>query len=255
MVIFDYWIIFQRMIAQCMRPGHFILRKQWIAYTRFLEMEFFPLLLHRNIECIDFEITPHEIRPLLKSQTIGRSVHFPDSHDIARHFHDMGLRKLRFETRLESNQVSDVLNLFCHIAPDIKRKERGQRIIRKDIWDPLHAQEGLKRYCAQIRLEQNDTLIDIRYSYCQLTFSKVVSHLKKFGKVFKDHRWFFYAAPRFSLVLTIGFIVIPLLFQYILPGFKMPAIIVIALLIGTLTYILFQTVGSIEYDKEEQAQQ
>lgn len=254
MFMLDKFIIIYRRMIYCLSPSHFLLRKEWLTYARYLEAEFFPKLFNEDIETVDIDVREDTLFPEASHKFLT-GLHFPNSANIAERMSSWGIKRLRLDVRLESNQIVDVLNLFCRIGSDLSGIQQGRKIYQREMISQLTSTEGLKRYCTQIRIVGNYTGIEIDYSYCQLTFSKVITHLKKLGKLFKDHRWFFYAAPRFSIIVGLLIFSLPVVLRYFFPGFGLIALIITSFLIAGLTYVVFQTIGSIEYDKEEQAQQ
>jgi serine phosphatase RsbU (regulator of sigma subunit) len=181
-------------------------------------------------------------------------------HALARFLHDVGVDTIVMDTELESNQVSDVLEMLWHIRHYLKGEKIGivARLLGRDkIHDSLVSGKGFHMACADVGIDVESRTLTIRNSYCQLLFSKAVTAYKQRVSGFKDHRAFFRAAPKYAF-LTALCIALP---EILLILFGWPQIIllvitpVVAVLVGFATYVVFQTIAAEEYDKEHQAKE
>ena len=157
---------------------------------------------------------------------------------------------IKLDTRLERNQIEDVLSFLYYYKQKIKKHNSGQNL--RGVIRHLFNSHGVHLACTRTCI-QNRTL-QISYSYCTLQFSNVVHWFERRNRNFRDHRTLFHAAPRYALLAMILFASPSIIYAVVSNQFYLLLIISLtsALLFG-LIYILFMVVGSIEYDNEEKA--
>ena len=162
---------------------------------------------------------------------------------------DFGIRHLELDSRLESNQLSDILALLFACRRDLRQAEP-----RRDdsLASRLRGNGGVTFACALTRI-QDDTL-SVSYSYCMTRFSRLVAWFKKRQRHLQDHRALFRAAPRYGVVLGLAPLGVFLLY-YINGSFwaLLFASLLAAAGVFATTYFFFMTVGSLVYDNEEKA--
>ncbi len=173
---------------------------------------------------------------------------------------EIGIRSLELDTDLESNQVSDVLEVLW----STRRRLTGQSprwwcqlLGRSAVFDALTSAAGLHISCAEARLMPQEGLLQVRNSYCPLTFSRAVTAYMQRNSAFRDHRAFFRAAPRYG-VLAALLVFIPIVGALLLgntPSLVLAIGFALALFVGLGMAVLFETIGAVEYDKEYQAKQ
>jgi serine phosphatase RsbU (regulator of sigma subunit) len=178
---------------------------------------------------------PHELDRFQKLWTFLKSIN---------------IDRIKLDTRLESNQIEDILSFLYYYQRKFRKHNSGRNIggIVKQLFNP----HGVHLACTQTCIE-NRTL-QIAYSYCTLQFSKVVHWFERRNRNFRDHRTLFHAAPRYALLIMIlvtspGIIytiVSGQFYFFLIMGFS-------AIFLFGLIYMLFMVVGSIEYDNEEKA--
>jgi serine phosphatase RsbU (regulator of sigma subunit) len=162
----------------------------------------------------------------------------------------VGIRELELDPRLESNQVVDVLTL---IYAERRALQDGSQPRR-----PSHpaarvlSPDGLDLACTVTRLGKGR--LTVSYSYCMTRFSRLVRWFKERQTHLRDHRALFRAAPRYAAVVALGPLVVFLLFAF----HGNWTLLLVSSLLGSAvmfgaTYLFFMTVGSVEYDNEEQA--
>jgi serine phosphatase RsbU (regulator of sigma subunit) len=162
----------------------------------------------------------------------------------------VGIRELELDPRLESNQVVDVLTL---IYAERRALQDGSQPRR-----PSHpaarilSPDGIDLACTVTRLGKGR--LTVSYSYCMTRFSRLVRWFKERQTHLRDHRALFRAAPRYAIVVALGPLAVFLL--YALHGSS--TLLLVTSLLGSAvmfgaTYLFFMTVGSVEYDNEEQA--
>lgn len=162
----------------------------------------------------------------------------------------IGINCIKLDTRLERNQIEDVMSFLYYYQRKIRKYNSGPNLggIIKQLFNP----HGVHVACTQTFIE-NRTL-HIAYSYCTLQFSNVVHWFERRNRNFRDHRTLFHAAPRYALFIMIlvtspGVIytlVTGQFYFFMIMGFS-------AIFLFGLIYMLFMVVGSIEYDNEEKA--
>jgi len=162
----------------------------------------------------------------------------------------LGIKTVDLDARLEQNQVRDVLRFLyaCRNRTDHNAPGRVSGNRPADM-----NSNGIIRFsCTRTSIESGT--LTIRYTYCVLLFSSFVEKFKGAHKTFRDHRALFNSAPRFAFIFG-PLILLPrlvLAFSYgnwtlfLIACFE-------GLLFMGFIYVFFMTVGSIEYDKEEQA--
>ncbi len=162
---------------------------------------------------------------------------------------DLGIRELELDPRLESNQVTDVLTLLF-----AERRALNGRRPRRDTHPAtlLRSADGLSHACTVTRLDADR--LTVSYSYCMTRFSRPVRWFKERQTHLRDHRSLFRAAPRYAVLVGLGPMAVFLLYAY---HGSWLLLLVTSLLgsifMGGTTYLFFMTVGSVEYDNEEQA--
>ena len=178
---------------------------------------------------------------------------------IAALMEQIGVEHIRLDPRLEANQFTDVVEMLWALRHRLQHlaqgKESGNCVVADLITRP-----GRRIACTQTHLDPATHTLSIRYSYCEQVFSRAVTTFKERAtNLFKDHRAFFRAAPRFAFIAMVlsGMPYLALAFS---PGLGALAYTLIALAacatcgaIAFITYVIFRTIGSIEYDKEQQA--
>ena len=152
---------------------------------------------------------------------------------VGRLLRKAGALRIEMSTRLESNQISDVLMLLA---------------LRRGL-DYAH---GVQHACAMTTVA--DGLLSIEYSYCVTKFSRVVHWYKARQKKFSDHRAMFHAAPRYTLLAAALAMTPPIVYAIANSWTVLVVLTVMSVAaISTLIYSFFMTVGSVEYDNEEKA--
>ena len=153
---------------------------------------------------------------------------------VGRLLRRVGAARLELSSRLESNQVSDILmRLAVH----------GRRVNLSD---------GLQ--CACTKTVVVDGVLSIEYSYCATRFSRFVHWYKARQKQFSDHRALFQAAPRYTLLAAVLAATPPIVYALMESWLVLIVLTVLAVVsLSVLMYGFFMTVGSVEYDNEEKA--
>jgi len=161
----------------------------------------------------------------------------------------LGIRELELDPRLESNQVSDILVLL-HAERKALQGRNPQRENRPATL--LRSVDGLAHACTVTRLDSGR--LTVSYSYCMTRFSRLVKWFKERQTHLRDHRSLFRAAPRYAVLVGLGPMAVFLLYTL----HDSWLLLLITSLLGSVfmsgaTYLFFMTVGSVEYDNEEQA--
>ena len=234
-------------------------------FSRRLEEGVFPEARERGAALVTLRVGEHEGRPVLHTRRDGI---LPDTGRLAGFLGSLGVSEWRLDTGLQSNQITDVIQMLWGIRQTIRTEarpglvqralghERLAEALRADPTKPDTGQ-GLHMSCARVFLDRAEGTLCIRSSPCALAFSRAVEVYKRQASAFRDHRAFFRAAPRYALfVLLIS--LAPLAAHYAFGTSGLPLILSGVLAAGVLTaavYLLLQTIGSVEYDKEYQARE
>lgn len=178
---------------------------------------------------------PHELDRFQKLWTFLKSIN---------------IDHVRLDTRLERNQIEDVLSFLYYYRRKIRKHNAGQNL--SGIVSQLFNPHGVHLACTRTCIE--DRTLQIAYSYCTLQFSKVVHWFERRNRNFRDHRTLFHAAPRYALLMMILFSSPGIIYAIVSNQYYLFLILCLtAVLLFVLIYILFMVVGSIEYDNEEKA--
>lgn len=161
----------------------------------------------------------------------------------------LGVREIELDPRLESNQVADVLTLLFAERRALRgsRPQRATHPARRVL-----SAGGLDLACTVTRLDRGR--LTISYSYCMTQFSRLVKWFKERQTHLRDHRALFRAAPRYAVLVGMGPLAVFLLYALHVNWL----LLLVSSLLGSAamfgaTYVLFMTVGSLEYDNEEKS--
>jgi serine phosphatase RsbU (regulator of sigma subunit) len=162
---------------------------------------------------------------------------------------EIGVAELELDPRLESNQVADVLTLLVDQRRILRAGWSGRPAA---LVDCLRSPEGLLFACTITRLA--GPRLEVSYSYCMTRLSSLVKWFKERQTHLRDHRALFRAAPRYAAVVGLAPMVVFLLYT----AHGSWSLLLATSLLGSAllaagTYLVFMTVGSVEYDNEEQA--
>ena len=161
----------------------------------------------------------------------------------------LGVHHFRVDTRLESNQIQDLLTFLYAYGPELtSRHGTGWS---RSIVGQLQSQDGLHFNCMQIRL--CDDLLIVQYSYCVTRLSLAVRWFERRYR-FSDHRALFHAAPRYGILAAV--LPLAVLMGFLLTrsvAFLAAATVVEAAILFAAVYVFMRGMGSIEYDNEESA--
>jgi len=216
------------------------------TFSGWVENECRVICKAENQEVIRFEIAPEG------------TAHLPDGAELTplqdwrrlwSFLSDFGIRRVELDSRLESNQVVDVMTLLFACRRDLRQpgsRSAGWLAAR------LQDEAGVNFACTLTKI--HDNTLSISYSYCMTRFSRLVAWFKTRQEHLQDHRTLFRAAPRYGGVLGLAPLGVFLLYYFNGSSW--------ALLIASLfaaagvfatTYFFFMTIGSLVYDNEEKA--
>ncbi|MEF8787744.1 MAG: SpoIIE family protein phosphatase [Planctomycetota bacterium] len=170
----------------------------------------------------------------------------------------LGVHGIDCDLNLHSDQIASVLKTLWMTRRYLGDNPlRGHRdpLGRARLARALTGDEELHVACTEPRLDVDKGILRIEYTYCMLTFSRAVNGFMRRWSSFDDHRAFFRAAPRYATLIASVFLLPTLL--YVFWGFGELTLlgvdVVLAAIMGLAVYVLFETVGAIQYDKEHQA--
>lgn len=162
---------------------------------------------------------------------------------------ELGIGRIELDRRLESNQVSDVLTLLFAERRSLRAAGRGRATGPASM---LRSDDGLAFACTATRIDSGR--LTVTYSYCMTRFSRLVRWFKERQTHLRDHRALFRTAPRYAALVGLGPLAVFLL--YAVHGswhLLLVTSVLGSVLLAAATYMFFMTVGSVEYDNEEQA--
>jgi len=217
--------------------------------ARWLEDEIFPAA--NSIQEESLTLIPRDKGMItVESVTESGVSRLCDCHELCEFLRGCGIGRVQLDTRLESNQVEDVLRLLMAYRKRLTSPNAGQN--GGHVPALLHSRDGLHFNCMQLRVQ--DGAIIARYSYCVTRISLAVRWFERRHRRFADHRALFHAAPRYGLlaVALTGAVLGGFLLTGSVP-FLVAAMAVEAVILFTAVYVFMRGMGSIEYDNEQSA--
>lgn len=162
----------------------------------------------------------------------------------------LGIRRISLATRLESNQIEDVITLLVARQRELIAKNPSEH--GAGCRGTLQAEKGLHFNCMWITLR--DHVLTVQYSYCVTRLSMAVRWFEQRYRPFADHRALFHAAPRYGAlaVVLLGAGLVGYLLTDSL-AFLIAATAVEGVIFFAAVYVFMRGMGSIEYDNEENA--
>jgi serine phosphatase RsbU (regulator of sigma subunit) len=218
-------------------------------FAKWLENEALPAAGKAEERSLQIEITPDlSTRPL---STATFSLDERDDYSrLNALFLEMGIRRLELDTRLEENQIEDLI-VFLYSHRKLLRSRDNVRT-RRGIAGKLTSDSGILLSCMQVRII--DDRLHVAYHYCLTPFSKIVLWFEDRNHHFGDHRALFQSAPRYGM-LAATIALVPLVI-YLANGSR-PILLFVSVLASLtlfgMVYLFFMIVGSLEYDNEEKA--
>jgi len=160
----------------------------------------------------------------------------------------LDIKRMEFDSRLETNQVSDIMTLLYSYRRQLGKRQPGK--IPGGIVGRLVSQQGLHASCTCVSIRAQ-TLV-ISYTYCTLAFSRLMRWFERKHRNFHDHRALFNAAPRYAVLVWIIAIAPSIVYTKIYGDwFQFTISAFAAFLLAGLVYVFFMVAGSVEYDNEE----
>lgn len=157
---------------------------------------------------------------------------------------------IHLDTRLERNQIEDVISFLYYHQKEIRKHNSGQAV--GNLTRHLFDSQGIHLACTFTCIRGKT--LEISYSYCTLQFSKVIRWFERRNRNFHDHRSLFHSAPRYALAVMLLFAGPSMVYAFVSNQYILLLLIsVTSMMLFCLVYIFFMVVGSIEYDNEEQA--
>jgi hypothetical protein len=172
----------------------------------------------------------------------------PISENLADSFKNLGISRIKTDAVIEYNQLTDILTDIYGLSGFLKRGY-AYGLDPLKIKEKLLSEDGYKGYCAVTRLLPDEDTLTIKYEYCELDFSKATRVLKEKSE-FRDHRAFFQNARRYGIVCGIASTIIGLATLYLPLYISIATFIIMGVIISIAVFFTFQTIGSLEYDKE-----
>lgn len=199
-----------------------------------LEEEIFTKLRENGVAEASLEITESGLkihRHIQAERGLEYEHVIPISPEAREFFKGLGISRMELDAILESNQIMDIL---------------------RDVYALKHSSllmDGYEAYCAITKFFPDSGLLSIKYHYCEMDYSKAVRGIKQGSKV-KDHRVFFQKAPRYGIAVGLAVTALGLILPHLPGQLSIALSLMIGIAAGLITFIFFQVLGSLEYDKE-----
>ncbi|MHC4474914.1 MAG: PP2C family protein-serine/threonine phosphatase [Planctomycetota bacterium] len=241
--------------AVCSKLSTFCLRRSALwkeiqCFGRWLESDAAKVADEANQSTILIELGSNGTVEALR---IGRRKH-PHVLDGYQRLWDflysLGVRRLKLDERLESNQIEDIFALLYSHRRRLQKRDSSRAnhgAVRR-----LLSEEGVHIACTNTFI-RGETL-SISYSYCVTQFSRLVRWFEQKNRTFSDHRALFYAAPRYALLVGLVAACPGVIFAWLHGDWYLLVISgLVALALTGLLYLFLMVIGSVEYDNEEKA--
>jgi serine phosphatase RsbU (regulator of sigma subunit) len=210
-----------------------------------LEEDLLPVLLEENQERLVLRVDPAgRIDPVYPSE-LQLEIRTP-LQDLARFLSGLGIRELHVESRLESNQFTDLVTLLYTL-----RKPLASGLCHQGA-DLLRSEKGLLFACTRTTLREG--VLRVEYTYCMGALSRLLRWFKQTSGHFTDHRALYRVAPRYALLVAV--IAGAHLATFWLTDnwwIVLTATLIEAVMLFVLVYMVLMAVGSLEYDNEEKS--
>lgn len=217
------------------------------------ELELGKQAMEANADVIRIELDPGE--PVVKSVRFGNrkiKIFLEEYEPLWSFIQEIGIQEICLDPRLEQNQIEDVFNLLYFYRFDLSN-------------DPDHAdtpaavrelRRGRHVHTACTLLSLQNSILTIAYTYCTLRYSHLVRWFEGRQRKFQDHRALFRAAPWYGLFFLAVVLGPSFLYAVFHESWYLSGMLFFAgVTLFALIYLLFNTIGSIEYDYEEKAYQ
>ncbi len=215
-----------------------------------LERDVFPML--QNEGRLTLFVQVHERGGLTGSSGSHKFV-FPGTEEVALRLRRWDVRELRLDTQLEYGQLVEAVLLLLHAASHLDNAQaekasyegwRAKRVAAR----MLHP-EGYHKFCCSLRFDTETRRYDVRYTYCELFFTRLVNtYLENRAKI-PDHRALFTAAPRVAVGLTVVFSA-AIALAYVAPAAGLVVLAVLGAGMSVAFGAALQAIGSIQYARE-----
>ena len=230
-------------------------RRQLKRFSERMERDFCPGREAQPLGEVELEVREIERGAVLFLSE--RTKPLEDTERLAEFLLSIGVRRMELDPALECNQVSDVLEALWGLRRTLRTGKAGAlgRLLGYGhLARQIRSPEGLNLSCATSWMDSEEGQLRIKYTYCRTAFSRAVETIKKRNTLFRDHRAFFRAAPRLGLLFA-ALAALPLAVRLLLgipPGFLAAVDALVIVAVGVTVFVLLQTLGSLEYDKENQ---
>lgn len=217
-----------------------------------LEEDVLPGLLEQGVEFIFLDCVQEAL--MLRAHRREAERVLPNTAELAATLRDIPVESVRLSTRLESNQIVEVILTLLHVKDHLAEAVPEPDPV-SETWAPrrlaglMQAGTGFHKFCALMRYCPEEKRYEVDYAYCELFFTHVVNNLVNRYSRARDHRALFAAAPRVGLVVA-GIILLWSVVGVSNPMAGLASGAVLALLMGAAAWYAVFTMGSIQYDRE-----
>ncbi|MEW6357234.1 MAG: PP2C family protein-serine/threonine phosphatase [Planctomycetota bacterium] len=235
------------------------IRSELENFSLFIETAILHKALGEEMREVTLSVEREDAAMYLATHVTDPPEPLENTRHIAALMDHIGIKRIVLDTRLEANQFANVVEMLWGLRSRLHRPVQDPGCPDAAVAELTKA-PGKRVSCTLTTLDRDTGTLTIRYSYCGMVFSHAVKRFKeRTTNLFRDHRAFFRAAPRFAFIamMIAG---VPYILLAFTPGLgALGYALIFAAAAATcgsiafLTYIIFQTLGSIEYDKEQQS--
>ncbi len=218
-----------------------------------LEKDIFPFLQQSQTDRLILRPDRNEITGISAKQTFQLS----NSNLLADFLISNNIEEVEFDVLLENNQILEsMLILFYCIDQLTATPETIQQRFswkKSQLTARLLSDGGIHKFCSEMRFIAHERKFVVKYSYCELAFSRFISSFINHQKHFQDHRALFNAAlPAAGIYAFICVLFSTLI--YTNPSLAFGIWISLSLFITVGIWTIIRTIGSLRYDREHRDQ-
>lgn len=247
------WGIYGRALLGYLRYRHWGLMRQLRPLAIHLEEVTFRQAEKQGRDRIELHVPEQPGSLALADSAGGPGRLLPSTERVAAALRESGVRIVRLDRRLESNQVAEALLLLKRLTPLFPFLPAGGTA--EDTWRPsrlasaLRGPVGLHKFCALMQVDETARVFEVSYAYCELFYSLVLNDLVRKRSATGDHRALFSAAPKLALVVFLVLLGSALL-AYADPASGLVVGLVTAVVFSAASWYGVFTLGSVQYDRE-----
>ena len=217
-----------------------------------LERHIFPDLFKMHYKWVTLSLEGGE-RLLVDKHDGTTPINIPETGRLIALLKRFGIKTVRLDTRLESNQIREAFMVLFHAAPLLPAKQAENPPSfshnRRNLTSMLLGPEGLHQFCALMHYKKEISCFQVEYSYCLLYYTHALNNFLTRRTKMKNHRALFSLGPKFGIGSgLIAFMAV--MSATAASEFALALAVFLGLFFGTTTSYLINTIASIIYDRE-----